>query len=61
MVPEGACDILRPMAVLESHVDAGSAEFRENLAHMSALEADLRGRLDAARAGGGAEAVKRHL
>ena len=33
------------MPVLESHVDSSSAEFRENLAHMSSLEADLRARL----------------
>jgi acetyl-CoA carboxylase carboxyltransferase component len=48
------------MAVLESHVDASAADFRENLAHMDALEADLRARLAAARAGGGEEAVRRH-
>jgi acetyl-CoA carboxylase carboxyltransferase component len=47
------------MSVLESHVDAASAEFQENLAHMDALEADLRARLAEARQGGGEEAVKR--
>jgi 3-methylcrotonyl-CoA carboxylase beta subunit len=51
--------ILAAMPVLESHVDASSAEFRENLAHMSALEADLREKLAQARRGGGEEAVKR--
>ena len=47
------------MSVLESHVDSSSAEFRENLAHMSSLEDDLRARLVEARRGGGEEAVKR--
>ena len=47
------------MSVIESHVDATSAEFRENLAHMDALEADLRARLAVARAGGGESARKR--
>ena len=47
------------MPVLESHVDTRSAEFRENLEHMSALEADLRERLAEARRGGGEEAVRR--
>jgi acetyl-CoA carboxylase carboxyltransferase component len=48
-----------PMAVIETQVVASSPEFRENLAHMQRLEADLRGRLDEARAGGGEEAVRR--
>jgi acetyl-CoA carboxylase carboxyltransferase component len=47
------------MSVLETHVDSGSAEFRENLAHMSALEEDLAQRLAAVRLGGGEEAVQR--
>jgi acetyl-CoA carboxylase carboxyltransferase component len=47
------------MSVLESHVDASGAEFRENLAHMTSLEDDLRARLDEARRGGGDEAIKR--
>jgi acetyl-CoA carboxylase carboxyltransferase component len=47
------------MAVLESHVDTAGSEFRENRAHMDALEEDLRGRLAASRSGGGEEAVKR--
>jgi acetyl-CoA carboxylase carboxyltransferase component len=47
------------MSVLESHVDTAGREFEENLAHMDALEADLRARLDSARRGGGDEAVRR--
>jgi len=47
------------MSVLESHVDASSAEFRENLAHMTSLEEDLRTRLEEARRGGGDDAIKR--
>jgi acetyl-CoA carboxylase carboxyltransferase component len=46
--------------VLESHVDRSSAEFSENRESMAALVADLRSRLEAARAGGGAAALKRH-
>jgi acetyl-CoA carboxylase carboxyltransferase component len=48
------------MPVIESQAAPASAEFRDNLAHMDALEADLRARLDEARAGGGEEAVRRH-
>jgi propionyl-CoA carboxylase len=48
------------MPVIESHVEASSAEFRANLEHMESLEADLKRRLERARAGGGAQAVKRH-
>ncbi len=48
------------MAVIESHVDTTSTEFAQNRAQMDALEADLRGRLTAARAGGGEEALRRH-
>ena len=48
------------MPVLESHVDPASPEFRENLAHMDSLEAELRRKLAEARAGGGEEAVRRH-
>ena len=47
------------MPILETHVDTGSAEFRENRAHMDGLVADLKARLQAARAGGGEDAVKR--
>jgi acetyl-CoA carboxylase carboxyltransferase component len=48
------------VSVLESHVDAGSSEFRENAASMDQLVTQLRERLLAARAGGGDEAVRRH-
>jgi acetyl-CoA carboxylase carboxyltransferase component len=48
------------MPVLESHVDVSGAEFRENLAHMDGLEADLRRRVEEARRGGGDDAVRRH-
>ncbi len=48
------------MPVLESHVDPGSVEFRENAAAMDALLAELRERLAAASRGGGDEAVRRH-
>jgi acetyl-CoA carboxylase carboxyltransferase component len=47
------------MPVLESHVDRGGAEFRENHAHMESLVGDLKARLSAARSGGGDDAVKR--
>jgi acetyl-CoA carboxylase carboxyltransferase component len=45
---------------LESQIDPASPTFRENHAHMERLLVDLRGRLAAARAGGGEEAVSRH-
>ncbi|HET7294485.1 MAG TPA: carboxyl transferase domain-containing protein [Vicinamibacteria bacterium] len=48
------------MARIESHVDPGAPDFAENKAHMDALEADLEERLQAARRGGGEEALKRH-
>ena len=48
------------MAVLESHVDTTSAEFRDNAAHMGGLVAQLRERLAAAARGGGEEALRRH-
>jgi acetyl-CoA carboxylase carboxyltransferase component len=48
------------MPVIETHVDPRSDEFQENLAHMQALEAELRAKLDVARAGGGPKAVARH-
>ncbi len=48
------------MARIESHVDAGAPDFLENKAHMDALEADLKARLQAARQGGGDEALRRH-
>jgi acetyl-CoA carboxylase carboxyltransferase component len=55
---KGDC-ILAAMAVLETHVDTASAEFRENLAHMNSLEEDLGRRLAAARLGGGEDAIRR--
>ncbi|HEY7516328.1 MAG TPA: carboxyl transferase domain-containing protein [Vicinamibacteria bacterium] len=48
------------MAVLESRVDTGSREFRENREHMEGLVSELRERLAAAKAGGGDEALRRH-
>jgi acetyl-CoA carboxylase carboxyltransferase component len=48
------------MPVIASRVDPSAPDFRENLAHMQSLEVDLRRVLDVARAGGGAEATKRH-
>jgi acetyl-CoA carboxylase carboxyltransferase component len=47
------------MSVLETHVDSASAEFRENLAQMTALEEDLGRRLAAVRLGGGEDAIQR--
>jgi acetyl-CoA carboxylase carboxyltransferase component len=49
------------MSVLETQVDPSAAEFRENQAHMDGLVAELKARLARARAGGGEEAVRRHL
>jgi acetyl-CoA carboxylase carboxyltransferase component len=48
------------MPVIDSRVDASSPEFADNRRHFEALEADLKERLAAARAGGGADAVRRH-
>ena len=48
------------MSVLESRVDTASPEFAENKARMDSLVAELRGRLAAARTGGGEAAVRRH-
>src|SRR6185369_11061341 len=55
----GSRGILRPMPVIESHVDSAAAEFRENRAHMDGLVADLRERLARAAMGGGEEAARR--
>jgi 3-methylcrotonyl-CoA carboxylase beta subunit len=49
------------MTRIVSRTDAGSPEFRDNAAQMQALVAELRGRLDAAAAGGGEDARARHL
>ena len=48
------------MDVVESQARTDTAEFRDNAARMTALVADLRARLDAARAGGGPAAHARH-
>ena len=47
------------MPIIESQVDPSSSEFRQNREHMRGLTDDLRRRLEAARAGGGEESVKR--
>jgi hypothetical protein len=43
------------VSVLESQIDVRSAEFQENAARMDGLVAELRQRLEQARAGGGPE------
>jgi len=48
------------VSVIESRALPGSGEFGENKARMDGLEAELRERRLAARAGGGEEAVRRH-
>jgi acetyl-CoA carboxylase carboxyltransferase component len=48
------------VAVIPTHVDASSAEFSENRAHMDGLVGQLRERLAEAREGGGDAAVRRH-
>src|SRR5215813_3336903 len=48
------------MPRIESHVDAGSDEFRRNREHMQELVADLERRLQRARAGGEPAQVERH-
>jgi acetyl-CoA carboxylase carboxyltransferase component len=48
------------MDVLESHLRPDSHEFRANADRMEALVADLRGRLDRAREGGGPKYLERH-
>ena len=48
------------MDVLQTRIDASSAEFKANEAHMESLVADLRQRLDRVKQGGGADAVARH-
>ena len=45
------------MTILERRVDPESQEFRQNLERMDGLEADLRGRLAEAQAGGGEKAT----
>jgi acetyl-CoA carboxylase carboxyltransferase component len=48
------------MAVLESHLDRKSEEFKRNAGRLEGLVADLREHLIAVRAGGGPEAVEKH-
>jgi 3-methylcrotonyl-CoA carboxylase beta subunit/propionyl-CoA carboxylase len=45
---------------LESQLDPAGPEFRDNAARMEALVAELRAKLERARAGGGEQAVLRH-
>jgi len=49
------------MDVLESRVDTRSEAYRENAQHMASHVATLHERLAVARAGGGEEAVARHV
>ena len=48
------------MAILESRLERGSAEFAANSARMERLVAELRERLAAVRGGGGPEALEKH-
>jgi 3-methylcrotonyl-CoA carboxylase beta subunit len=48
------------VAILETRVDRGSPEFEANRARMEELVAELRERVAAVAAGGGAEAVEKH-
>ena len=48
------------MDILPTHVDPRSEQFRENAARMTALVAELRERLAAARQGGGPRYLQRH-
>ena len=49
------------MAVIKSQVDLGSDQFRSNNDQMISLVEELRLRVDQVKAGGGPEAVKKHL
>jgi acetyl-CoA carboxylase carboxyltransferase component len=49
------------MSLIASRMDAGSAEFRENAAHMASLVAELKRRQSLAAAGGGEEARAKHI
>ena len=49
------------MAILESKVDRGNAEFRENRARFEELIAELRERVAAAQRGGDDRAHERHV
>src|SRR3954471_19708453 len=48
------------MDILDTHIDAASAEFRANRERMAGLVAQLRERIALARQGGGARYVERH-
>ena len=48
------------MELLESHLDTGSDEFRQNAAHHRALAEELKRHLAALKLGGGADLVARH-
>ena len=48
------------MAILESRLERGSAEFAANAARMERLVAELRERLAAVRGGGGPDALEKH-
>jgi acetyl-CoA carboxylase carboxyltransferase component len=48
------------MSTIATRLDPGSADFKRNAARMEHLVAELRERLLAVRAGGGAEATRRH-
>jgi 3-methylcrotonyl-CoA carboxylase beta subunit len=49
------------MSVFISHINARTEEFRANAAHMRALVADLRAKIDQIALGGGAESRARHV
>ena len=49
------------MTRIVTRADPGSAEYRENAAHMQSLVDDLRRRLAAAAGGGGEDARAKHL
>src|SRR5690606_2219438 len=51
----------RPMPVIRSTIDTGSAEFAANAAHLRGLVADLRAHLDTAALGGNERARQKHL
>jgi len=48
------------MAIIESRLDRASPEYQANVASFTALTAELRERLEVARAGGGATSITRH-
>jgi 3-methylcrotonyl-CoA carboxylase beta subunit/propionyl-CoA carboxylase len=48
------------MDVIDTHIDSGSEQFRSNQERMAALVAELKGRSEQARQGGGAKYLQRH-